>query len=111
MENKRLKFSIVGLVVGYAIASPWVGVANSAQLTPDKITKEQVTKAAEVAIRSNTNAKACSQLLYTGDNKNALGYCVYWFYEANRSKNQPEIIAAKSFYLMTLDNLMKESQQ
>lgn len=107
MKDKRLIVSILGLVVGYLFASPLVGEATTVQ--PNAITRAQIAEAAATAIRTNTDAKLCSELLYNGNNKQALGYCVYWYYEAYKSGNQPEIIAARSYYLMTLNNLMKQS--
>lgn len=123
MQNSHLKLSILGLVVGYFVASPTVGLtevpvktvdtrtvgsAATSQLKPEKYSVKQITDAASEAIRTNSDAKFCSELLYNGNNKQALGYCVYWYYEAYKSGNQPEIIAARSFYLMVLDNLMKQ---
>lgn len=107
MQNSHLKLSILGLVVGYIIAAPMVGKAVVLP-TPDTYTEKQVAEAAATAIRTNSNAKFCSELLSNGNNKQALGYCVYWYYEAYKSGNQPEIIAARSFYLMVLDKLMKQ---
>jgi len=109
MNHKRLKFSIVGLVVGCVFLHPTVGSAL-AQLKPDTISKKQVMNAAETAIRTNTDAKTCSELLYNGNDKQALGYCIYWYYEAAQSGNEPEKIAARSYYNMTLENLMKRVQ-
>lgn len=107
MQNSHLKLSILGLVVGYFIASPTVGLTETVNKTPTA-TREQIEKAAAEAIRTNSDAKFCSTLLYNGNNKQALGYCVYWYYEAYKSGNTPEIIAARGFYLMTLDNLTKQ---
>lgn len=123
MQNKRLILSILGLVVGYFIAVPTVGLtevpvktvatrtvgsAATSQLKPEVYTTKQIADAAAEAIRTNSDAKFCSELLYNGNSKQALGYCVYWYYEAYKSGNQPEILAARSFYLMVLDNLMKQ---
>jgi len=107
MQNSHLKLSILGLVVGYIIAAPMVGPAVS-QLKPDTISVKQIADSAAEAIRTNSDAKFCSELLYNGNNKQALGYCVYWYYEAYKSGNQPEIIAARRFYFMVIDNLIKQ---
>lgn len=109
--NTHLKLSILGLVVGYLAATSTVGSAattQTTQLKPETYTVKQIADSAAEAIRTNSDAKFCSELLYNGNNKQALGYCVYWYYEAYKSGNQPEIIAARSFYLMVLDNLMKQ---
>lgn len=108
MQNSHLKLSILGLVVGYLAATSTVGSAAVSQLKPNTYSVKQIADAAAEAIRTNSDAKFCSELLYNGNNKQALGYCVYWYYEAIKSGNQPEIIAARSFYLMVLDNLMKQ---
>lgn len=118
--NTHLKLSILGLVVGYLAATSTVGLtevpvktvatgtigsAAVSQLKPDTFSVKQIADAAAKAIRTNPNAKYCYELL---NDKQALGYCVYWYYEAIRSGNQPEIIAARNFYLMVIDNLVKQ---